>query len=392
MISVSEAKSLIQQHCFSPKTVELSIVDATGFILSEPVFSLVDTPPFDQSAMDGYAFSFADWDEKSQLQLVGEIQAGSSFSRKLQALQAVRIFTGAAVPNGADTVVMQEKTIPNEHSVLITDTLIAKGANVRPKGSQTQKGAMVLDTGHRINPASVSLLASVGIHKVKVYANPTVSILVTGKELVKPGNEIAEGMIYESNSYGLHAALKQLNIAPVSVDSVDDDKDLIAKAISKELTSDILIITGGVSVGDYDYVASALENCGVEKVFHKVKQKPGKPFYFGIKNNTLVFALPGNPAAVMTCFYEYVLPAIQSFTKINYFKKTALLLANSYKKKAGLTHFVKGKTNGPSVEILNSQESYLMNSFAHADCIVELPEDSELFKAGDILNVNMIAF
>lgn len=392
MISVSEAKSLIQQHCFSPKTVELSIVDATGFILSEPVFSLVDTPPFDQSAMDGYAFSFADWDEKSQLHVVGEIQAGSSFSRKLQALQAVRIFTGAAVPNGADTVVMQEKTLPNEHSVLITDTLIAKGANVRPKGSQTQKGAMVLDTGHRINPASVSLLASVGIHKVKVYANPTVSILVTGKELVKPGNEIAEGMIYESNSYGLHAALKQLNIAPVSVDSVDDDKDLIAKAISKELTSDILIITGGVSVGDYDYVASALENCGVEKVFHKVKQKPGKPFYFGIKNNTLVFALPGNPAAVMTCFYEYVLPAIQSFTKINYFKKTALLLANSYKKKAGLTHFVKGKTNGPSVEILNSQESYLMNSFAHADCIVELPEDSELFKAGDILNVNMIAF
>lgn len=392
MISVSEAKSLIQQHCFSSKTVELSIVDATGFILSEPVFSLVDTPPFDQSAMDGYAFSFADWDEKSQLHVVGEIQAGSSFSRKLQALQAVRIFTGAAVPNGADTVVMQEKTIPNEHSVLITDTLIAKGANVRPKGSQTQKGAMVLDTGHRINPASVSLLASVGIHKVKVYANPTVSILVTGKELVKPGNEIAEGMIYESNSYGLHAALKQLNIAPVSVDSVDDDKDLIAKAISKELTSDILIITGGVSVGDYDYVASALENCGVEKVFHKVKQKPGKPFYFGIKNNTLVFALPGNPAAVMTCFYEYVLPAIQSFTKINYFKKTALLLANSYKKKAGLTHFVKGKTNGPSVEILNSQESYLMNSFAHADCIVELPEDSELFKAGDILNVNMIAF
>lgn len=392
MISVSEAKSLIQQNCNSQKIVELSIVESTGFVLSEPVFSSIDTPPFDQSAMDGYAFSFEDWDMKREFKLVGEIQAGNSFSEKLDPGQAVRIFTGAKVPDGADTVVMQEKTEANKHSVLVKDDLIVKGTNVRLKASQTKIGEMVLNSGHRINPASVSLLASVGIDKVKVYANPTISILVTGKELEKPGNQMTDGMIYESNSYGLFAALKQLNISPVSVGSVDDDKDLIEKAISKELSSDILILTGGVSVGDYDYVASSLENCGVQMIFHKVKQKPGKPFYFGKKDNTLVFALPGNPAAVMTCFYEYVVPSIESFTKITYFNKSILPLANSYKKKAGLTHFVKGKTNEHSVEILNSQESYLMNSFAHANCIIELAEEKEVFEPGELLPINMIAF
>ena len=171
---------------------------------------------------------------------------------------------------------------------------------------------------------------------------------------------------------------------------VDDNEEEIMKAITNHLQSDIIILTGGVSVGDYDFVGTALEKCGVKKIFHKVKQKPGKPLYFGVHNQTLVFALPGNPAAVLTCFYEYIVPAISSYTGKTYFKKLKLSLANDFTKKPGLTYFLKGTTNLNSVIVLNHQESYLMNSFALADCIVELEEDKVQFRKGDMVDISMI--
>ena len=219
---------------------------------------------------------------------------------------------------------------------------------------------------------------------------PVVSIIVTGKELVQPGENISQGKIYESNSFGLIAALHQLSVLTVSVNIVDDDEEAIMNAINKNLNSDILILTGGVSVGDYDFVAGALEKCGVKKIFHKVKQKPGKPFYFGRHDKTLVFALPGNPAAVMTCFYEYIVSAISMFTKINYFKKMKVPVANDFTMKPGLTYFLKGKTGINDVSILSNQESYQMNSFAIADCIIELEEEKEFVRKGDRVNIKMI--
>ena len=161
--------------------------------------------------------------------------------------------------------------------------------------------------------------------------------------MLRQSDEITEGKIFESNSIGLIAALHQLGIKPNSVQVVDDVQEEIEQAISNQLTSDILILTGGVSVGDYDLVPASLEKCGVEKIFHKIKQKPGKPFYFGRHNQTLVFALPGNPAAVMSCFYEYVVQAISSYTQKEYFKKMMFPLADDFYKKAGLTFFLKGK-------------------------------------------------
>lgn len=390
MINVTQAKQLIIANCPASKIKTLPLLEACGSILAKPVYAVIDTPPFHQSAMDGYAFSYENWDKKSPLTVNGEIQTGNYSSKPLQANEAIRIFTGAPVPSGADTVVMQEKILLNGNSIFIQDKQLVKGSNVRQQGFQTKKGEMALQQEQLLTPAGISFMAGIGINEVQVFSKPTVSIIVTGKELTKAGNEISEGKIFESNSIGLMAALQQIGIAPLSVEVVDDKEAEIEQAISGQLQADILILTGGVSVGEYDLVPASLEKCGVKKIFHKVKQKPGKPFYFGRHLDTLVFALPGNPAAVMSCYYEYVVQAISSYTHKKYFKKWLLPLAEDFHKKPGLTYFLKGKTGDKNVVILNNQESYLLNSFAVADCLVELEEEKEYFKKDELVNICMI--
>lgn len=390
MINVSEAKNLIADNCHYERVESILLSKSQGYILANPVYSPIDTPPFHQSSMDGYAFSFENWDDKSDLEVSGEIQAGNDNIIEIKSSEAARIFTGAALPAGTDTVVMQEHVKKNGNKIHIENTQLTKGTNVRPRGSQTKKNELALDKGQLLTAAAISFLSGIGIDKVEVFSKPVISIIVTGKELIQPGKEITGGKIYESNSFGLTAALNALDIIPSSVEVVDDVEEEISKAITKQLDSDILILTGGVSVGDYDLVPKMLEGCGVTNIFHKIKQKPGKPFYFGKRNQTLVFGLPGNPASVLTCFYEYVIPAISGFTKRQYLKNLKMLLANDFKKKAGLTFFLKGKINANDVTILNNQASYLMNSFAIADCLIELEEGKEQFMKGEMVNVLMI--
>lgn len=391
MISVSEARKKIIEHCPQAKASLIPLSKGGGFVLADDIYSPIDSPHFNQSAMDGYAFRFDDWDGKSDLKVIGEVQAGSSADIEFHPLEAIRIFTGAALPSGADTVVIQENVIREDERIKIVVNHLSKGSNVRLRGSQTKMREQVLESGHLITPATVSLLAGFGITHVLVYPNPTVSIITTGKELMKPGEQLSDGKIYESNSSGLKAALEQMNIHPVAIESVDDEEEKIIEAIQQQLRGvDMLILTGGVSVGDYDFVTTALEKCGVQKMFHKVKQKPGKPFYFGVHGTTLVFGLPGNPASVLTCFYDYVADAISKQTKKEYFKSIQMPLANEYSKKAGLTFFLKGKMNSDSVTILNDQESYKMNSFAMADCLVELEEEKEKYFEGDMVRVKLI--
>lgn len=392
MIPVSEARKWIDDNCRGSRTETLRLIDAHDRALAADVVSPIDTPPFHQSAVDGYAFAFADWSPQKRLHMIGEVQAGTVFSGQMSSGSAIRIFTGAPVPQGCDTVVMQEHVEPGGEYILIHNQNLQRGANVRLRGSQTKVGDVVLKKGHRMTPASISFLASLGITEVTVFAQPHVRIIVTGKELVAPGGNLHEGQIFESNSLALKTALSAIGISPVTVEVVEDDPRLIQEAITAALDSDLVIVTGGASVGSYDFVPAALEQCGVQKIFHKVKQKPGKPFYFGTYGDVLVFALPGNPAAVLTCFYEYITPAIGKFTGRQYQKRLKMILAHDFWKKPGLTTFMKGKTKGNTVFILDHQESYLMNSFAHADALVELEEDRETFQKGDLVNVLMILF
>lgn len=383
MISVEEARQLLQQEYKKNKTALVSLREANGMVLSSAVKSLVDVPPFTNSAVDGYAFRMADWQPEKPLTLEGESAAGLAGDTDLLPTEsAVRIFTGAMVPAGADTVVMQEKVEAEDGKIIIKDERILPGANVRLQGSQTKAGDSVLSDGHQLNPAGVAFLAGLGITQVEVYSKPRMHVIITGNEIVPPGEILLPGQVYECNSYGLVAALAALNIIP-EVKYCRDNMDDMSKVVSTSLgTSDILLITGGVSVGDYDFVIPALEKNGVQKIFHRVKQKPAKPLYFGKKENVFVFGLPGNPASVLTSYYAYVRPFIQYGMGINEQEEVQMAnLLTEHSSKAGLTRFLKGYLEQGNVSITPGQESYRMDGFALSNCLIEISAEVEFVAA-----------
>ena len=395
MISVDAAKNLINERCKPLNTRLTDLYQAYDHILAEDLYTFVDSPPFHNSAMDGYAFRYEELNKVSKLIVVGEIPAGTTGEKTEEPFAAYRIFTGAAMPPGFDTVVMQEKVEVIENEIVIKDDAIKSGQNVRLQGSQIKKGALAIKAGVRINAGVASYLAGLGFAEIPVFPKAKVSIISTGNELLPPGSALLPGKIFESNTYALHGALLALGSEAPKIFRVQDDFETIRQTIlSCFAQSDMIILSGGVSVGKYDFVASALEACGVETIFHKIKQKPGKPLYFGMKNNIPVFGLPGNPASLLTCFYEYVLPAVKILTgnEASSHNLIYLPLQNGYKKKPGLTHFLKGKllAQNKSVEILDAQESYLMRSFASADCIVVIPENQTELHPGELVEVHVL--
>ncbi len=393
MISVTEAKKLVQENAEILSPVAVSLNEASGLILAEDTFSKIDFPPFNQSNMDGYAFRFSDWTGKNSFEISGEIPAGGFSKKVLGQGEAIRIFTGAPLPEGADTVVMQEKVEVENGKLIVKDSELKQGTFVRKKGAQNSVGDLALPSGTRLMPASVAYLASIGIASVKLHPLPKVCIITTGNELRRPGETLTGGEIYECNTYGLIAALKELNIMDVAHFITEDNVIQITETVKRNLENyDIILMTGGVSFGDYDFVTKAIENCGVEKIFHGVKQKPGKPIYFGKRKQTLVFGLPGNPLSMLCCYYEYVLLAIKKIMGIQseYPFHLQLPLSSSITKKQGLTFFVIGKISEGKVEPLPNRESYQLSSFAIADCIIELDENHTEFNAGEMVSVHLL--
>jgi molybdopterin molybdotransferase len=394
MINVTEAKEIIYKNTAELPPVKQPLLNAAGKVIAEDVYAAVDIPAFDQSSMDGYALSFSDLKVNKSLKIKGEMAAGSNETFSLLPGNAVRIFTGAAVPPGADTVVMQEKTKIENDQIVIDDENLQQGLNVRVKGSEIKAGAVALAKGSSLTPAAVGFLAGVGVTDVLVHPVPSVSIIVTGNELQAPGQPLLYGQVYESNSFMLQAALKRIDITGVKIYRAEDKLETVKESLLEALTkSDIVFLTGGVSVGDYDFVVTAAADIGVEKKFHRIKQRPGKPFYFGKKGNKLVFGLPGNPASVLTCFYEYVEPAILQMTR----QKTGLRtmrvpLGEPFKKPAGLTHFLKGFYDGRKVIILNAQESYRLSSFANANCLVKIEEEVTGCERGESVEIHLLPF
>ena len=388
MISYKQALSLINKNCSTLPSVRTNLNAASGQMLAVDVFSTMNFPSFAQSAMDGYAVRFSDLKKNSTLKIIGEVPAGDVFDGRLQPGEAIRIFTGAAVPAGADTVVIQEKTVRNWNELTVTTPPSAKGANIRKTGSQTKAGEKVLAKNSLLTPAAVGLLSGIGCHHISVFPKPRVGILATGKELVVQGNTLKPGQIYESNSYALSAALRQLHIEHIPVMMATDDEEKIIAAILELLEqSDVLLITGGVSVGDYDFVSGALKKISVQKIFHGVKQKPGKPLYFGKLSQKYIFGLPGNPGSVLTCFYFYVQQAIALLQNKPLQELQNFSLGQMIKKKKGLTHFIKAKMKSGKAISLSGQESYKMNAFAVADALIVLPENEEKFLKGKPVKV-----
>jgi molybdopterin molybdotransferase len=393
MISVEEAKQRVVKNSFKLPKCKKHIADSLGSVLSEPIVAPIAYPPFDQSAMDGFAISMADVEKSIPLDIIGESAAGIPYSGALKARQAIQIFTGAKIPEGADAVVMQEKVSIEKGKLTIQDKALEAGSNIRTKGSQIKQQAIVLDKGLVINPGAIGLLASLGIREVNVYSNPRVRLIVTGNELIKPGNILREGEVYESNSYCIKAALESVHCKSVEIVWVGDNEKQTEEKLKIAIeNSDIVLATGGISVGKYDFVGNALTNLGVQNIFYKVFQKPGKPLYFGKLNSCLIFGLPGNPAAALTCFYEYVLTAIkmmQGRTDVFLPTKRLPLVAPAFKKE-GLSLFLKGKLFNEKVSILEGQESSNISSFSTADCLVYLPARQGNIAAEELVEIHII--
>lgn len=389
LISVADARQLIQQYAKPLPVKQWPLQVAAGCCLATDVKSAVQVPAFWQSSMDGYAYA---WEAgRSEYELVGEQAAGKAHAEPLQPGQAVRIFTGAALPAGADTVLMQEKAAVNNGMLQVQDELLQRGANVRPPGSELQQGETILPAGTWLTAAAMGVLASAGLPSVPVYPRPSVAIIVTGNELQAPGLPLQYGEVYEANSYALLTALQRLHIQ-ASVQRVPDDPAALATAITQQLAKcDILLVTGGVSVGDYDYTPQALAAAGAITIFHKVKQKPGKPLLFAMRGQQLLFGLPGNPASVLSCFYQYVLPAIGSVMQLPLVLSSVQLpLQHAWQKPAGLTHFLKARVADGAVSMMQGQESYKLRSFAQANALAELPADQTQWQAGDLIQVHLL--
>ncbi len=390
MITVAEARQLIHDHIVAIAAVPMPLHQAAGLTLGENIFAPHQFPPFYQSAMDGYAFAYDTW-KNQPLTMSGIVQAGSDSNIVCAEGQAVRIFTGAPLPSGTDTVVMQEKVRVDQDCINIIDDNVMKGSNVRIPGSEIEKDALALPMGTYLSPGSIGFVAGLGLASVAAIPMPNVALIITGKELQHPGNQLQFGQVYESNSYALKAALKQHGVMQVHSQVVDDELGALQQAITTALQSaDLVLLTGGVSVGDFDFVVQALAQCGVQTIFHKVKQRPGKPLLFGKKNEKVIFGLPGNPSSVLTCFYEYVLPAIQYLAKRKdaYIQIYQVPLAADYTKQTNLTHFLKGWFENGEVLPLDAQESYKMKSFAMANCLLVLPEEKTFFEKGEMVEIH----
>lgn len=376
MITVIDAKNIIETGDFSNRIEEnKALRSSTGLILAEDIYSPINMPPFRQSAMDGYALYLHNGVNYS---VIDVIKAGDSHQAILKEGEAVRIFTGAPVPDSANAVIMQEKVSVNNQQLSI-NSLVAINDNIRPLGEQVKKGALALKKGIKLTPAAIGFLTSLGITSVNVYKKPKISIVATGNELVKAGESLLHGQVYESNTIMLQTALYNLGYTDVTIQNVKDDYNSTYSLLDSVINeNDIVLISGGISVGDYDFVGKALHELSVKQLFYKVKQKPGKPLFYGQKGGTVIFALPGNPAAALSCFYVYVRIALEKLSgnKTYTTRSISVKSATQFNKKGDRAQFLKAHLQNNKVTILEGQSSAMLQTFALANALVYLPDDN----------------
>lgn len=384
MVSIEEALKVISTQKVELKSKSVSLRASLNHYLAQEIIAPFDLPAFDNSAMDGYALC----GEGNSFEVIGEVAAGDVTEQSLSDGQAMRIFTGGKVPENTTAVVMQEHTRVEKNQVIL-EKEVEEGKNIRRKGTELSLGQKVFDPGHKINPATIGLISSLGISELEVHQKPTVRIIATGNELIQPGQKLKEGQIYESNTHSLIGALESNGFYCDGISTISDDLESIKKGIKKDLEQcDMLLLSGGISVGEYDFVKEALETNGVEEQFYKVLQKPGKPLYFGKRENKFVFALPGNPASSLTCFYIYVLPLLEKFAggKGKGLQRIEVPIAEDYHFKSDRPTFLKASIKNGAVTILDGQGSSMIHSMAMGNALAFL-DKARVVKKGEMVSV-----
>ncbi len=392
MLAFEKALQLVLNSSDRRSFQKINIEKALGMCLKGEIRSPYNIPSFDRSLMDGYAFKKVEIKSKRKLKCVGTVLAGEIKKGTLKKGECLKIMTGAPLVKGADTVVPVEQTEKEGNTILVLKD-VKKGANIGFKGESFKKGQKVLQAGTIIQPSHMALLASIGREKITVIQKPRVAIINTGEEIISLGKRISKGEIYNCNGPQLQALLKTEGVEAKFLGIVQDEKNALLKRVTKGLGYDILLITGGVSMGDYDLVPEILAQAGVKQIFHKVKIKPGKPLFFGKKNKTLVFGLPGNPLSTFVNYLLFVKPAIKKMMGIKqdtaFFKEGILQrqFINTEKVReyfAPAEVFKKGKDF--FLLPIKSFNSGDVNSLAKANGFLRISPKERIIKKGRIVN------
>jgi molybdopterin molybdotransferase len=396
---VDKARALIRQFLAPVEAIErVHLRDALGRVLATDIVSPSDVPGHDNSAMDGWAVRFADLaaDRDTTLARIGESFAGRPFTRTVGRGEAVRIFTGGVMPAGTDTVVMQERATEAGGDVRIHAGAVTRiGQNRRRAGEDLARGASVFTAGQRLDPAELGMLASLGINEVAVYRRLRVAFFSTGDELRSLGQALGPGEIYDSNRYTLLGMLKRIDCDTIDMGVVRDDRDALERAlVTAAGCADVIVTSGGVSVGEADFVKEVLDRLG-DVLFWKIAMKPGRPLAYGRIGNAHFFGLPGNPVAVMVTFYEFVrdaLRVLQGRRDTSAVPTFKAVLSAPVRKMRGRTEFqrgilARGDDGEWRVAPTGDQGSGILSSMSRANCFMVLPVDVDHLDAGATVDV-----
>ncbi len=387
LLTFEEAQARILAAARPLSAERVQVGAAAGRVLAEDVRAAVDLPPFPSSAMDGYAVRAADL--PGTLRIAGESAAGAPFTGTLGPGEAVAISTGAVVPDGADAVAPVEIVVRKDNTVEV-DRALEAGASVRRPGGDVRAGEVVAQAGTRLGPAGIGGIAAAGVASVLCSRRPRVALLATGSELVVPGESLEPGQIYESNTLMLSAALAVAGADVITEPSVPDDEPSLRAALERALECDVVVTSGGVSVGEHDLVREVERELGVEESFWRVAIKPGKPLAFGTRDATLVFGLPGNPVSALVGAELFVKPALRALQgmpePLPRFEPARL--GNDLRRNEERDEFVRARARSDGdavvVEPLRGQESHMIASASAADALIHVPRGNGELTAGSV--------
>ena len=392
MITVNQAVSIIKASISQIKTEYINVENSINRILANNVKSKIDSPPFNMSSMDGYAIYIGKKLKQTKFKVIDEIFAGDNKNLKIKANQAIRVFTGSKVPYGVNRVVIQE----NCRNINETE-IIAKIKNndelfIRKKGQDFKKGGIILKKNHQINARDIGLLATSGIKRILVYRQPNIALIATGNELINIKKKIGKGQIYASSLYMLKELINNCNSNCKELEIIKDNELSIKNSIRNLKGIDLIVTTGGVSVGKKDLVKKCFEDLGMKTKFWKVKVKPGKPILFGLLNSVPIFGLPGNPVSSYVCFIIFIAEAIKKMCPSNthVIKKSKAYPLHKFINNSPRETYFRGnfytKNNLKYVDIFENQDSSLMKNLSLANCLVKVPAKKTILKS-DFLEI-----
>jgi molybdopterin molybdotransferase len=371
-------------------TEEVPIAVAGDRVLAHTLFARIPLPAFNNSAMDGYAVIAREARPGTKLSVVGEQSAGLNRQLRVQSGTAVRIFTGAPLPEGADAVLMQEDA-ERAGDEIIVHTDLEPAENVRMRGGDLCEGQKIGQPGMRLSAQRLALLASQGLSRVTVYRRPYVSVVVTGSELRKPDASLEPGEIYETNGIMLSELVRKSGGLPVHFDPIPDEEEAHTRSLSEALKSDVAIIAGGVSVGEKDLVKPVLRKLGAELALWRVAIRPGKPFLFGRLGDKLIFGLPGNPVSAYVTFVVFVRPALLRLqgSSGESSERTKVRAAQRLRNPGERPHYLRGRLTGDGFALVGRQESHALFALSQSDALVRLEPNQEAAE-GEMLEAMLI--